>query len=181
MNLKSEKGSIFGIIGFLVVLMVVIAILSTDDSSADDVISDINQTYYIGDTVEFKDFSVTLNNYEIKNKGTFISDTEYIDAPQWIAITFTYTNTSDETSSLHRNVRLINSSGEIIPMSTIYYEIWNTNYLEQTELVKGGSKTGFLQFANTLQDSPENITVQVSRGSSFKDAATFSFKLTNRP
>ena len=145
--------------------------------------SDVNEStsniYYIGETIQFKNYSVTLNNIQTKEKGADIGDTGILDTEQVVAVTLTYNNTSNTDCSIANHTRLINGNGEKIKTSFFYYTIWGVNHMDFVTLISGGTKTGFLQYTNTIQDSIENMSLEISDGSLF--GSTYIFKFCERP
>lgn len=140
-------------------------------------ISDTSKIYYMGDTVNLGDFSVTLENYQTKEKGDKIDSYNVVDDQQWIAIFLKYTNISEKEKYISRNVRVINGNGEVLQQPTFYYNVWDGEHLDSTKLMSGGSKTDFLVFTNTIIDDPRDIKIEISNNSRFDKKSTFSFKL----
>ena len=92
---KENGGTLIAIIFCAIVFIVVYYII--DISKVDyEKISDVSNTYYIGDVVNLGDFSVKLDGYKTKKKGDSIDSYKVVDDQQWIAIFLTYTNISKE-------------------------------------------------------------------------------------
>ena len=175
--MRKEQGRTVITIFFIVLAIIFIAVVASNTNSDYNNISDVKQTYFIGDTVELNGWSVKLEGFDTKKYGDSIDSYSYVSDQQWIAIFLTYTNKSSNTDKIPRYVRLINSNGEILDNSVIYYNVWDKTLLDTAELVAGGSKTGFVPFVNTKIDKPEDITVQISCKSNFEENITFNFKL----
>lgn len=179
--MKNERGGIIISLILIVIIIVVIGVLVDNSREIDtEKISDVSKTYYIGDTVELEDFSVKLEDVKTKNRGASIDSYKTVADPQWIAVFLTYTNKSGEEKTFYKTMRMINGSGEVIETASTYYEIWGVPYLESSTLINGGSKTGFVPFANTRKDDLKDVTLQISCKSNFDEKATFNFKLTNK-
>lgn len=177
--MKKENGGILLAIIFCVIVFIVIYYIINISKVDKEKISNVSNTYYIGDTVNLGDFSVKLDSYKTKKKGDSIDSYKVVDDQQWIAIFLTYTNISNEEKYISKNIRLINGNGEELEQPTFYYNVWDGVHLDGTKLMSGGSKTGFIQFINTRIDSPENFTLQISCNSFFNEESTFNFKLVN--
>lgn len=175
---KENGGTLIAIIFCSIIFVVVYYIVDTSKVDYEN-ISDVSNTYYIGDTVVLGDFSVKLESYKTKKKGDSIDSYKEVDDQQWIAVFLTYTNISNKEKYISKNVRLINGNGEELGQPTIYYNVWNGVHLDSATLMSGGSKTGFLQFINTKIDNPENFTLQISCNSFFDEKSTFNFKLVD--
>lgn len=170
-----------GLIILLSILVFFMCILIAVGSTMPDPnISDVSQTYYIGDTVDLGDFSVKLEKYDTREKGDRIDDYSVVSDPQWIAVYLTYTNESGKESRIPRYVRLINGNGEQLEQPTLYYKVWDGEHLDNANLIDGGSKTGYLLFGNTKIDKAKDLTLQISCNSSFRENNTFNFKLTKK-
>lgn len=177
--MKKENGGILLAIIFCVIVFIVIYYIIDISKVDKEKISNVSNTYYIGDTVNLGDFSVKLDSYKTKKKGDSIDSYKVVDDQQWIAIFLTYTNISKEEKYISKNIRLINGNGEELEQPTFYYNVWDGTHLDGATLMSGGSKTGFIQFVNTRIDSPENFTLQISCNSFFDEKSTFNFKLVN--
>ena len=82
-------------------------------SSIDSSDYDTDRIYNIGDTLNCPSFDVTIDNVQIKGKGTAIDSWQVISDPEWIGVTVTVKNKSDETKTFYSsNIDLINSNGE---------------------------------------------------------------------
>lgn len=123
---------------------------------------DTDKIYSIGETLDCPAFDITVDKVEMKPKGTRIDSLQVIDDPEWIGVTLTVKNKSDETETFYGDdVNLINANGEVLEHSWVTYEIWGTGLLNSPELVSGGSKTGYIQFSNNSTDN-SNLTLQVN-------------------
>lgn len=178
--MKNQNGGTLIAIIFCSIVFIVIYYI-VDTSKVDyEKISDVSNTYYIGDTINLGDFSVKLENFKTKKKGDSLGGYAAVDDAQWIAIFLTYTNTSGEEKSISKNVRLINGNGEELKEPTFYYDAWGGVHLDSATLMNGGSKTGFLHFRNIQIDKPENLILQIACNSYFDKKSTFNFKLINK-
>ena len=126
--------------------------------------SDYNtdKIYSIGETLDCPEFDITIDKVEIKPQGTYIDSYQYISDPEWIGVTLTVKNKSDETATFYgSDVDLINANGEVLEHTWLTYDIWGTELLDSPELVSGGSKTGYIQYSNNSTDN-SNLTLQVN-------------------
>ena len=122
---------------------------------------DTSKTYNIGDTLDCPAFDITVDKVEIKPKGTRIDSYQVIDDPEWIGVTLTVKNKSDETKTFYgSDVDLVNTNGEVLDHSWITYKIWGSELLNSPELVSGGTKNGYIQFSNNTTDN-SNLILQV--------------------
>lgn len=122
---------------------------------------DTDKVYKVGDKLDCPAFDVTINKVSIKKKGTKIDSYQVIDDPEWIGVTLTVKNKSDETKTFYSSkVDLINSNGEVLEHSWISYKIWGSELLNSPELISGGTKTGYIQFANNNTNN-SNLTLKV--------------------
>ena len=122
---------------------------------------DTEKVYKVGDTLDCPYFDVTVDKFEIKPKGTKISDYQVINDAEWIGVTLTVKNKSDKTKTFFSsNVDLINSGGEVLDSSILTYKIWGVEMLSSPELISGGSKTGYIQYSNNTDDNSK-LTLQV--------------------
>jgi len=118
--------------------------------------------HQVGETVICPHFEITLNRYQIKGKGTHIDSYQVISDPEWIGVILTVKNISDEEATFFTSdLRLQNSSGEIINPSFWNYNIWGAELLNSPKLISGGTKTGYVTFANTNQDH-SNLKLRIS-------------------
>ena len=148
---------------FLFVLCGGIFIIIAMGSSSDVDSSKYNTSkiYSVGDTLDCPAFDITINKVQIKKKGTRIDSYQVIDDPEWIGVTLTVKNKSGETKTFYSSdVDLINSNGEVLERSWITYKIWGAQMLSSPELISGGSKTGYIQFANSNTNN-SNLTLRV--------------------
>lgn len=175
--MKNENGGILGLFLFVIIVVVFILCVNATNEQPIEGTSDISKTYYIGDTVTIKDFSVTLENCDTRKKGDSIDSYNYVADEQWVAVFLTYTNITDKEKNLYKHVRLINSSGEELERPVMYYDVWDGTILDNANLMPGGTKTGFVQFINTKIDKVSDLTLQICSNSSFSEATTYNFKL----
>lgn len=88
--------------------------------------SDYNtdKIYSIGETLDCPEFDITIDKVEIKPQGTYIDSYQYISDPEWIGVTLTVKNKSDETATFYgSDVDLINANGEVLEHSWLTYNI----------------------------------------------------------
>ena len=119
---------------------------------------------HIGDTVKCDSYEITVHDFIIKKKGTMIDSYFKISDPEWIGVIVMVKNISDyETIYETSNIELQNSNGEIINHSIFTYNIWGKNILnlDSPKLIPGGTKKGYVQFANTNTDN-SNLLLRVS-------------------
>lgn len=122
---------------------------------------DTTKVYSVGETLNCPYFDVIVKDVKIKKKGTYIDSYQYISDPEWLGVIINVKNKSDKTRTFYSSgVKLINSSGEVINNSYVTYKIWGTELLESPEMISGGSKTGYVQFANSNTDN-KNLTLQI--------------------
>lgn len=121
---------------------------------------DTSVVHNVGETVKCPYFDITLNSFQVKKEGTYINSYFYISDPEWIGVILTLYNTSTDTHSFSSsNVTLQNSSGELIGHSLWNYDIWGAEMLNSPTLVSGGTKTGYISYANTNQDDSNLILI----------------------
>lgn len=131
------------------------------ESSIDGSKYDTSTVYNVGDTLICPNFEITINDVQIKQKGTRIDSYSVIDDPEWIGVILTVKNTSNETKTFYgSDVDLVNTSGQVLSHSWLTYKIWGTELLNSPELVSGGSKKGYIQFSNT-ETNNSNLILKV--------------------
>lgn len=141
-------------------LFMVFALGSSSEVDSSEYNTD--KIYSIGETLDCPAFDITVDKVEIKPNGTRINSFQVIDDPEWIGVILTVKNKSDETETFYGDdVNLINANGEVLEQSWLAYEIWGAELLDSPELVSGGSKTGYIQFANSSADN-SNLTLQIN-------------------
>ena len=161
---KAFSITLFVLCGGIFMLMAVGSSSDVDSSKYDT-----SKTYSIGETLDCPTFDITVDKVEIKPEGTAIDSYQVISDPEWIGVTLTVKNKSNETKTFYGSkVNLINSNGEVLNHSWITYKIWGSELLNSPELVSGGSKTGYIQFSNNTTDN-SNLTLQVDCNTGFFD------------
>lgn len=122
---------------------------------------DTSKIYNMGETLNCPNFDITIDNVQIKTQGTYYDSYSYVTDPEWIAVTVTVNNKSNETKMFSTfNFDLINSNGEIISPTVFFYNVWGIEKYDSPELVSGGTKTGFIPFTNTNQNN-SNLILKV--------------------
>lgn len=137
-----------------------------DNSEEKNTRYDTSKTYSVGEKLVCPNYEITIDNVQIKPKGTYIDNYQYISDPEWIGVTLTVTNISSSTKTFSSsNIKIINTNGEIIEHSVLTYNIWGVELLNSPELISGGTKTGYIQFSNPSTDNSNLIlTVDCSSG-----------------
>ena len=139
---------------------------------------DTSVVHNVGETVKCPYFDVTLNSFQVKKEGTYIDSYFYIADPEWVGVILTVYNTSTDTHTFYSsNVTLQNSTGEIITHKFWNYDIWGAEMLNSPKLISGGTKTGYISYANTNQDD-SNLILVVSCNDGFLSKGTeYKFSL----
>lgn len=119
---------------------------------------DTDKVYNVGDTLDCPSYDITVDNVQIKGKGTSIGGYQTISDPEWIAVTLTIKNKSSEQQTYNdASVTLTNSNGEILNHATWVYDIWGVKMLDSPELESGGTKTGYIQYKNNNDDNSKLV------------------------
>lgn len=138
-----------------------------------------SNNYKVGDTISCKHFDVKLEKFIIKKKGTTIDSLYRISDPEWIGVILTVKNTDKSTHTFYTSqAKIRNSNGEFISNSYLTYAIWgNYSLLHSPELAPGGTKTGYIQFANNNQDN-ENLALIIDcKDKLFLGGPSYTFDL----
>ena len=137
------------------------------DEDVDTSQYDTAKTYSVGETLVCPNWEVKIDSVNIKKKGAAIDSYQVVDDPEWIGVVLTVKNTSSDTKTFYNsNLSITNSSGEVINPSSWVYSIWGAEKLGSPELTSGGTKTGFVQFANT-EDNNSNLILKVDCNTGF--------------
>lgn len=118
--------------------------------------------YGVGETAKCPDFSITLNNYSFKKKGTRIDYFTTVDDPEWIGVVVTVKNTTNYKKTIYTSdFQILNSTGEYLSHDYFSYKIWGKNIqpLNSPELAPGGKKKGYIQFSNTNKDNSNLLLI----------------------
>ena len=136
------------------------------------------QIYHIGDTVSCPGYDVTLVDTKINNNGEYAKSGLQVSDPQWITAVLTIKNTHDDTIKFYGSDKKIEiSTCEIIEKNTFTYDVLGYELLGSPELTPGGTKTGYVMFSNTNQDS-SNIRLRVSCNEQILGSSSyFTFKI----
>ena len=163
---KSKTGFIVVVIILIIFACAAIAISGTTDENGELIKYDTEKNYKPGEILVCPDFEVTIDNVQIKKKGTRIDSYQVISDPEWIGIVLTIKNTSSKTKIFYgSNVKITNKSVEVLDSSILSYSIWGAELLDSPKLVSGGKKTGYIQFSNTeTDDSKLKLTVDCDTG-----------------
>lgn len=165
-NIKGKKNIVSIIVCILLLIVVFICTTGLVISIIVDYVNDKNEekkydtdkVYNVGDMLECPNFNVKVEKVEIKGKGTRVDSFTTISDPEWIGVTLTVTNTSESTYTFYGDkVKIVNSKGEIIEKQYLTYKMWGTESLDSPKLIAGGTKTGYIQYANTDDDNSNLI------------------------
>ena len=155
------------------------ALGSSSKDSYDGSKYDTSKIYKVGDTLDCPYFDVSIDRVDIKKKGTSIDSYQVINDAEWIGVILTVKNKSSESRTFYgSNVDLINSNGEVLDHSWMTYKIWGVEMLNSPELISGGFKTGYIQYANNTDDNSK-LTLRVKCPADlFDDNVTYNVDIS---
>lgn len=160
---KKSSGCLTSLIIVISLFIIIGFVVNNYDSSGKNTSKNYNtkKGYSVSEKLTCPNFDVTIDKVQIKKKGSRIDDYYVIDDPEWIGVTLTVKNTTNETKTFYTSkVDLTNTNGEILDHSWLTYEIWGVPLLNSPELIAGGTKTGYIQFKNNNTDN-SNLTLTV--------------------
>ena len=145
----------------IIMIVFIIPFILLDDNSSESNEYDTSKIYNVGEKLTCPYFDVTVDNVQIKQKGTKIDNYQVIDDPEWIGVTLTVTNTSSENHIFSTSkINLVNTNGEVLEHNWLTYKIWGVEILNSPELISGGTKTGYIQYSNPSTDN-SNLTLLI--------------------
>ena len=144
---------VFLCIGFIILMCIIIP---TDDKE-DEMKPKTN--YKFNETISCDKYDITFNSYNIK---TYKDNDYIIDGEQWIALYVTIKNTSNNDITFYEsNIEYINNNGEIISRMPLTVDIWKGERLNSPEIIRGGTKTGYIVFRENL-NKIDNISFRLN-------------------
>lgn len=153
---------LFVICGGAFLLLAMGSVFDTDTSKYDT-----SKEYSVGDTLTCPSFDIKVEKIEFKQKGTMVDGNKLIEDPEWIGVTLTVTNTTKKKQKFYSSdTRLINTSGEELKHAQRTYKIWGSELLNNPDLKKEESKTGYIQFINNSLDN-SNLILKVNCSTGF--------------